>query len=865
MGKETGMKKLSRKELVSRADLHYQGTVRRREGGFPIGDGEMGAMLFTSPSALKFAVNRCDVFAANSYTNSFNRRHSDYGYGIGFVDVDLVDYGADVFDEDTIQHLGLYEATARIQGRGVEAEVFAASGGALCVQVQDHREYQGSVQVKVDMMRPSEYRTLSNLAVSRLTMESLGTGGQADTVVLRQTFTEREECTGQEHYCASALAVWVEGGEVSLRMNNEVGGRESMEIPDREFTVIGKPQETQMRLCIKPGTRRFTVCMTSAASFSREEDIVERVLEKARAASAQGVEQMHGRHKGQWADFWEKSYVQMESGDGIAQKLELHYTYFFYLMNSSSRGKYPPNFGGMIFSPGGDYRNWGTMQWWNNLSLYYNAIHTSGHFELMEPLYSLYGGMKEACQIAARQEFDTQGMYIPEVTWFNGPQVLPEEIAQEMKELYLFRKPWEEKSDRFADFVDRKAPHESRYNYKFYEHYEDGRVVYDERGCGPYGATTYMFGSQAAIAYQFWKQYLYTGDVEFLRKEAYPVIKGVAEFFMHFPLTRKGEDGKYHIYQTCTGEAYFGCTDGMENVAGMRAMVPILIKAAGILGEDKDKWQQWEQFAADMAPLPTTAMEGDTSRLEEGDPVMWSNGRAPILDKDHGQPSMYPCDHFDTSSLVTQYVEPEVYRISRDTLDWRVRKYGTVSRYTVSEMSGCARMYAAHGFAEAFKEIANAQLDCVNADKEYCYFADTGRVPQFENRLTVREGVNCISAQRLGNVAAAVQLALCQSSGGVPGGDGVIKLFGAVPEGWDVEFHLWCQGGFQVKASMEQGVPGRIRILSTLGGPMRLCNPYGEEAFCILAGEEVRYAGRETIACVETVAGEELIVRKREV
>ncbi|HJC25273.1 MAG TPA: hypothetical protein H9761_16485 [Candidatus Eisenbergiella merdavium] len=854
------MKTLNRSELISRADLHYQGTVKRREGGFPLGDGQMGAMLFTSPSALKFALNRCDVFAANSYTNSFNRRHSDYGYGIGFVDIDFVDYGEDVFDEETRQHLSMYRACAKIEGRKVKARAFVeAEKGALCVQVKDERDYKGSVQVKVDMMRPSEYRVMSNLAVSRLTMETREE--QPDTVVLRQVFTEREERTGNEHYCTSVLAVWVEGAKVSIRMNNEAGGRVPMEIPNREFTVIGKPQETQMRLCIEPQAKEYTVCMVSEASFSPEEDIVQKVLEKAKAASEDGAERMFIRHQKDWADFWEKSYVQMESQDGIARKLELHYTYFLYLMNSSSRGKYPPNFGGMIFSPCGDYRNWGTMQWWNNLSLYYNAIQASGHFELMEPLFSMYGNMREACVTAARQQFDTEGMHIPEVTWFNGPQVLPEEIADEMKELYLFRKPWEEKSAGFTEFVDRKAPHESRYNYKFYEHWEDGRVVYNERGFGPFGATTYMFGSQAAIAYSFWKQYQYTKDEEFLRDKAYPMIRGVAEFFMNFPLTRKGEDGKYHIYQTCTGEAYFGCTDGMENVAGMRAMVSVLLKAARILGADREQWEKWERFAEEMAPLPTTDMEGDTSMPEEGDPVMWSNGREPILNKDHHAPSLYPCDHFDLSSWATMDTDPRTWQISMDTLKHRIRKSGVVSRYTVSEMSGCARMYAAHGFAEEFKEIANAQLDCVNADKEYCYFNDTGRIPQFENRLTVREGVNCISAQRLGNVAAAVQLALCQSSGGGPAEDAVIKLFAAVPAGWDVSFMLWCQGGFRVEASMKGGRPEKIRILSTAGGTLRLYNPFGNEDFRMTAGAETIYMGNDRIAVVETEPGEELEVK----
>ena len=49
------MKEIERKELVSRGDLYYQGTIKRREGGFPIGDGEMGAMclLLLPPLSLR--------------------------------------------------------------------------------------------------------------------------------------------------------------------------------------------------------------------------------------------------------------------------------------------------------------------------------------------------------------------------------------------------------------------------------------------------------------------------------------------------------------------------------------------------------------------------------------------------------------------------------------------------------------------------------------------------------------------------------------------------------------------------------------------------------------------------------------------
>ena len=335
----------------------------------------------------------------------------------GFLDLDFVDYGEDVFDQETVQHLSLYEACATISGRGVSASVFAEEDNdAFVIYVKDEREYCGSVQAKLTMMRPAEFQTLSNLAVSELSMHN-------GVMVLKQEFKE------DGYYCASAVAVWAEGGKSVLRMNDERGGREPAGSPYREVKVLGQSQETQMRLCMEPGIREFTLYAVSAATFDEKEDITESVLKKARHTSEEGRQAMWERHTARWREYWEKSYVRLESEDRLAEKIEMHYTYFFYLMESASKGKYPPNFGGMIFSPCGDYRHWGTMQWWNNLSLYYNPILASGHYELMKPLFSMYGGMEKAARTAARQQWGAEGMYLPEVTWFNGPEELPEEIA----------------------------------------------------------------------------------------------------------------------------------------------------------------------------------------------------------------------------------------------------------------------------------------------------------------------------------------------------------------------------------------------------------------------------------------------------
>jgi len=46
---------------------------------------------------MKFQINRVDAFAQDSTTTSFPRADSDYGSGCGYVDINLVDAGDDVF------------------------------------------------------------------------------------------------------------------------------------------------------------------------------------------------------------------------------------------------------------------------------------------------------------------------------------------------------------------------------------------------------------------------------------------------------------------------------------------------------------------------------------------------------------------------------------------------------------------------------------------------------------------------------------------------------------------------------------------------------------------------------------------------
>src|SRR3954454_2551459 len=73
--------------LVSRADLDFDTPPARSEEGLPIGNGRMGSLVWTSPTALKLQINRVDVFGADCTTQSFTRTHTDYASGCAFVDI----------------------------------------------------------------------------------------------------------------------------------------------------------------------------------------------------------------------------------------------------------------------------------------------------------------------------------------------------------------------------------------------------------------------------------------------------------------------------------------------------------------------------------------------------------------------------------------------------------------------------------------------------------------------------------------------------------------------------------------------------------------------------------------------------------
>ena len=96
----------------------------------------------------------------------------------------------------------------------------------------------------------------------------------------------------------------------------------------------------------------------------------------------------------------------------------------------------------------------------------------------------MYSGMFDAAPTAARQQWGSQGIFIPETVWFDGLATLPDDIAAEMRDLYLLRKPWAQRSARFLEYARTGHPHSSRWNWWGGGRWIDGAWVPTERRDG---------------------------------------------------------------------------------------------------------------------------------------------------------------------------------------------------------------------------------------------------------------------------------------------------------------------------------------------------------------------------------------------
>ena len=799
-------------KLVSRADLHYDTPVKKSEEGQPLGNGVMGSLVWTNPSQIRMQINRVDVFGNNSSSNNFYQRNTEYGGGLGWVDID---FGTPVFrTPHYTQHLSCYDGISTIYGNGIKAVATAwQHQDVIAVHISDSRGEQPFKAVNLRTLRLPIVKNGNHIAVSSL--KQIG-----DQLVLVQEFKE------DDYYCASAIAISVLG----------------------DTTISEQINEMTLRLVLKPSNNASTVLVASAASFDPTVDVEALALSKLALSRSSGFNEIVSSNRQWWRSFWERSYIHLHSRDGEANFIEQNYTYYLYVMASSSRGRFPTKFNGMLWATGGDIRQWGNAYWGANQECLYNALFPTNHIDLLDPLFNMYSGAYPTFEMAASQQWNTKGIYIPETMGHDGVPALPDYIANELKSLYLLQRPWQDRSAEFMAYASTKIPFLSRWNWKHTGKWESGKWTYVERGDGPFGPVNHIFSRGAKIAYQYWQKYEYTLDESWLREQAYPMLRGVVEFYRHFPNLNKEEDGKYHIDGVNDNESLWRSKDPVEEISSMHGIIPVLIRAAKILSVDEDMIPIWEEFFSNLTPLVTNASiigEGEDPEvwigaLHSTSPVRGNSGRLPDR-------NTMPVWYFDLANPGTDL---QNWKIANNTFDAYFPEGFDREHYpyVLSKLPVCGAIL---GRSDVVKYLLPNQLR---------------RDPKDEvmpNRMDVSEGFFTTNIQRLGRGAEALQTALCFNAPSGPGKESVIRVFHAWPRDWDASFQLLTRNNILVSSSCKDGVINFIELSIQGNRGTDILNPWEGSAVAVYRNGKREGFMKGEILTVSANQGDQIVLVRK--
>lgn len=754
------------REIMAGSDLKWQGMIHLGPFGMPVANGRFGGPVWEeNESTLVMQFNHTDAFMYHDACSQTDAR----GGALGQI---RIHFGNPIFDGKTEHHLSLYDGILTVKTEKVTIQVRAdMAKDLILLEIVDERSGKNDLRLSMEMLRERQEIRGAYKAISEL---------KADNgLTLSQVFEEKSAFGFPENdfLCRTALHVNALNGGQQTSLLNET--------------------TAEMRLDRTDG--KVTVLVGGAAAILPDGDMTAIAVANTENVKPGAIYESSERW---WHEYWEKSYVILPQ----KPHFEKRRNYYFYLAAICNRGQHPGKYNGANWIGQGDRRDWGAWYWnWNQDSLF-QPLMDANHPELMEPLFTMRKSCFKQYETAARQLWGSKGIFIGETSGVLGFETLPDKIAENLRRYYAGK---EELTEETKALGESRNSFLTPWNWKL----SGNRFSY----------VTHTMVATMETAEYFWMRYRYSRDMDFLRDEAYPFLKGAAEMYRNFWGFYKEEDGLYHFHDTNLHEHIWGGRDIIDDHALARGVFAAAEKAAALLGRDEDLQAAWQECLDHLAPYPTSRSEGAAgfaSDHSHGD-LVWAQGTRPAGSVrgmwGTESPQFKMLEKYDVLNMETRDQ-------GKDHGDWEMamRTYTRAPGRTnnlerlMEDKNGSSRFLtdvAKLGLGDDLEQMLDVQ---------YQYFAYTPNLLRNEGDYYCAEGY--------GAFAAAIQTALNQSNAPCPGEEEVIRVFPAWTGKLDARYKLAAKGGFTVASSMENGHIEYVEITSTLGLPLRIRTPYEKTA-----------------------------------
>lgn len=357
------------KDYLRKHDIVYKTPAYEGYEGFPLGNGDLGGMIWNHKNGLEIQINKNDLFdqpneEARATLRGGARLSIDLGIP-GFEWIYLDDFDGRLSLKDA--EVSLHAETPFSEN---QVSSWVASGrNVWIVQLNSsNKDTAGLSRIRVGLERygsrafPGWYGGYSKNTATGL--------GSAQSKIMGEDIILEESFQGLTFAVACRLLgeqVWSQ--KISEhRVELETGSRKKHQVTLLISLVTSNESDTP--------TRRAVELLDEVGNVS--------------------LEALKEEHFQWWKNFWKRSFVHL--GDDYVENI---YYLRRYLMASSSRGKYPVVFNGGLWTWNHDVRNWVTPHHWNTQQQYWGLC-AQNDCDLLQPyLNTYYSLMPEAEKHAA--------------------------------------------------------------------------------------------------------------------------------------------------------------------------------------------------------------------------------------------------------------------------------------------------------------------------------------------------------------------------------------------------------------------------------------------------------------------------------